>query len=402
MRTVFARFCKSMRTAFVFGLVMMIAGGALAQKAVQTREFVVIGSAAVQGANVSNAREQAIAESLVTAVALMTAEILQAEAFVENFPQLNEVLFNQTSKFVQGYKLLTEAAHDKSYRVVVQATVSGDKIQKQLSEAGILKTQKTLPSVLLLTAEQNLEDSSPRYWWGQAEGSFQAVTETAIRKHFDAAGFSVVDQLTARKQPGVNWSAFDKPNLTDQEAAELGGKLNADVVVLTTATVNPSANIMGSDTRSFNGTISTRAIRTDSGQEMVALTRTAVAVNEDDVMGGRDALEAAGAMAGEALAGDLAAEWQKQAGKPAEVEMLIRGTGHLASYVKFRKSLNTINGVGGIRVKEIKPNEATLMVEYTGKAKDLASALMQQNFGSFGINIFEVTQNVIKVELIPG
>ena len=81
--------------------------------------------------------------------------------------------------------------------------------------------------------------------------------------------------------------------------------------------------------------------------------------------------------------------------------MVIRGTEHLASYVKFRKSMNTISGVEGIRVKGIKPNEATLLVEYKGKAKDLAEALMQQNFDTFGINIFEVTENMVRVELIP-
>jgi len=84
------------------------------------------------------------------------------------------------------------------------------------------------------------------------------------------------------------------------------------------------------------------------------------------------------------------------------LEVVIVGTNQLAHYVKFRKTLNTISGVEGIRVKEIKPNEATLQVEYIGKPQDLASALMQQNFKSFGINIFEVTPERLKVELIPG
>ena len=98
----------------------------------------------------------------------------------------------------------------------------------------------------------------------------------------------------------------------------------------------------------------------------------------------------------------MTAVWQQQAGKPSHFEMVIRGTSHLAYYVQFRKSLNTIPGVGGIRVKEIKPNEAILLVEYTGKTQDLAAALMQKNFESFGINIFEVTANTVRVEIIPG
>ena len=81
--------------------------------------------------------------------------------------------------------------------------------------------------------------------------------------------------------------------------------------------------------------------------------------------------------------------------------MVIRGTNNLASYVKFRKAMNTISGVEGIRVQGIKPNEATLLVEYKGKTKELAAALMQQSFDSFGINIFEVTEDMVRVELIP-
>ena len=135
---------------------------------------------------------------------------------------------------------------------------------------------------------------------------------------------------------------------------------------------------------------------------MVNLTRTAVAVSEEDAVGGREALVDAGAMAGPALAEELISAWQKQAGRPSVVEVVIVGTNQLAQYVKFRKTLNTISGVEGIRVKEIKPNEATLQVEYIGKPQDLAAALMQQDFKGFGINIFEVTPENLKVELIPG
>jgi hypothetical protein len=58
--------------------------------------------------------------------------------------------------------------------------------------------------------------------------------------------------------------------------------------------------------------------------------------------------------------------------------------------------------VEGIRVKEIKNNEASLLVEYKGKAKDLAAALMLINFESFGINISEVAENLLRIELVKS
>ena len=81
---------------------------------------------------------------------------------------------------------------------------------------------------------------------------------------------------------------------------------------------------------------------------------------------------------------------------------MVEGTGNLANFVKFRRALTSVSGVGGIRVKEIKPNETTLIVEYKGKAEELASELMRQNFDNFGINIYEITQENLKIAIVSG
>jgi hypothetical protein len=388
--------------------ISLLAGGLLlteitwAQESNHTKTFVVIGTATVHGANVSAAREKAIADGLVTAVALMTEELVEVDVFVRQFAKLNELLFEQTNSFIQDYKVLTEANLDNRYRVAVEATVSRSKISKLLTDSGILRVQTMLPSVLFLIAEQRLEAPAPEFWWGSEEPDFMSLAEAAMAGPLEAAGFIVIDHKGARNLSGVPWAAFDKPELTDQEAAELGSQLKADVVVKGMAAVNPSTNIMGSAMRSFNGTANLRVIKTDPVQPLFDFTRTAVAVSEDDNAGSRQALEEVGGLAGQALAEQLTTVWQQQAAKPSQIAMIIRGTSHLAYYVQFRKSLNTIPGVGAIRVQEIKPNEATLQVEYKGKPQDLAAAMMQQNFAGFGINIFEVTPKMVRVEIIPG
>jgi hypothetical protein len=402
MRTIYSKFDKLKLFLICLAMVLVAFGPARAAEHAATGTFVVIGTATVQGANIAVARETAIADSLVTAVAVVAQELLQEASLVDNFNQINELLFDQTSKFVQDYKVLTEAANENSYRVVVQTTVSREKISKQLSDAGILKVKTTMPSILLLIAEQNLGELRPRFWWNPKESGFVSVVASVMAERLKDAGFAIIDPMGALNRTQVNRGAFDKPELTNQEAAELGTLLQADVVILGTAAASPSTNIMGSAMRSFNGTVTGRIIRSKSADQISNFTRTAVAVNEDDILGSQEALESAGDMAGKALAEELAVLWQRQAGRPAVVEMVIRGTSDLASYVKFRKTLNTIAGVEGIRVKEIKPNEALLLVEYKGKTEDLAAALMQQNFESFGINIFEVTQDAVRVELIPG
>jgi hypothetical protein len=391
-----------MLVSFSLALMLISTGVVQAQETATTKTFIVVGTAAMRGGNVSAAREKAISDGLVTAVALMTQELLEEESLVDNFSRLNELLFDQASTFIQGYKVLTEAGQDKSYRVIVQATVSGENISKKLTEAGILRASTTLPSVLFLIAEQNLGQDSHKFWWGPEGSGYISITEAAMVERLQGAGFTVIDHWDARNRPLVNWDDIDKPELTNLEAAEIGAALNADVIVVGTSLATPSTNIMGSAMRSFNGTVTLRALRSNAAEPILNLTRTSVAVSEDDAIGGRDALADAGAMAGPALAEELIMAWQKEAARPSVLEVVILGTNQLGHYVKFRKALNTISGVEGIRVKQIKPNQATLLVEYIGKPQDLASALMQQNFKSFGINIFEITPENLKVELIPG
>jgi hypothetical protein len=402
MRIIFFNFSRLILVSFCLAAALTQFDIAYGQEPAESKTYVVIGAATVYGGNVSAAREKAISNSLVTAVALMIVDLLQIDPLVDNFSQLNEMLFDRTNTFVRDYKVLTEAARGKSYRVVVKATVSGQKISKQLSDAGILRTQTTLPRVLFLVVEKNVREPLPIFWWSAEDANFVSVSETFMTKHLKEAGFEIIDHRGAREKPLVNWGNFDKPALTDQEAATLGAGLKADVVVMATSTASLSTNIMGSAMRSFNGTVSARAIRTDSAEPMFNFTRTAAAANENDIIGGKEALANVGDLAGQELAEQLVVVWHRQAGRPAVVELSIQGTGHLASYVKFRKALNTISGVEGIQVKEIKPNEATLLVEYKGKAKDLAAALMLQNFKSFGIHISEVTDNSLRIELVQG
>jgi hypothetical protein len=373
-----------------------------AQQQAQNKTFVVIGTSKVPGDNIQVARDQAISESLVTAVALMTEEILQVDSLVENFLQVNEIVYENTDAFVQDYKVLTETRSGKSYRVIVKATVAGEKIAKQLSRAGILRAKVTLPAILFFISEQSLQEDSPRYWWGKEMGGFEATTATTMANILRAHGFPVVDHggIEIRKMAG--WDSSDKPELTDEEALNLGTLLQADVVIVGTSIASPTPSVMGDALKSFKGNLNARVLRTETGEALANISRTAVTANVDESAGGREALAMAGTLAGDQLAPQLTAAWRELVEKPSQLEVTVEGTGNLANFVKFRRALTSISGVGGIRVKEIKPNEATLIVEYQGKAEDLASALMLQDFKNFGINIYEITQQNLKIAIISS
>jgi hypothetical protein len=373
-----------------------------AQKRVQDKTFVVIGSSRVFGSNIQAARDAAISESLVMAVALMTEEVLEVDSLVENFARVNAIIFENTDAFVQEYKVLTEAESDKFYRVIVKATVAGKKIAKQLASAGILRAKIDLPSVLFLISEQNLQDDSPRYWWGKQMGGFEAISEATMADILEANGFPIVEHRGVEIHKMADLSPDLKAELSDEEAIKLGARLQADVVILGTAVASPTTSVMGDDLKSFKVVLNARVLGTETGDELINISRTSVTANVDETAGGREALKMAGTLAGDDLSIQLATAWRKLAEKPSQMEIIVEGTGNLANFVKFRRALTGISGVEGIRVKEIKPNETTLVVDYKGKAEQLASALMLQNFENFGVNIYEINRQSLKVALVSN
>ena len=403
MRAVF-RFKAWVVLLSLLAIVVVYSGQVLAQESVQNKTFVVVGSANVHKGNVQTAREHAIKAGLVTAVTRMTAEILKVEALVDNFPQVNELIYEQTDKYVQNYKVLTEtpSGSGKIYRVVVEATVAGQKIAKQLSGEGILQVETKLPSVLFLIAEQNVKEILPQFWWGEGMENFQSVSEQAAAQVFQAEGYTVITHSGVRLQQHVDWASEARPNLTDEQAIELAAILKADIVVIGTSTVDDSTNTMGYEMKSFKGIFRARALHRETGEELAAVTQDAVTTNVDEYEGGLAALSNAGTTAGETLAQQLAAQWRKLLEKPSEVEIAVEGTNKLAHFVKFRKALSSISGVEGIRVKEIKPNEATLIIDYKGNAEELASALMLKTFDSFGIDIYEISPDSLRIALISN
>ena len=389
---------------FVIAIALMLSSSlaAYAKKKVQNKTFVVVGTSLIQGVNIQAAREAAISESLVLAVALMTEDILEVNSLVEYFPQVNQIIYTEPKNFVLDYKVLTETESGKLYRVLVKARVAGKKIARQLSDADILRAKVERPAILFLVSEQSLQEDVPQYWWGQQMGGFEAIAEATMADILKARGFPIVDHRGAGIGNLTDPGAAATPALSDESAIDIGNRLKADVIIMGTSVASPTTSIMGDNLKSFKAILNARVLRTQNGEELANISRTSVTANIDESTGGREALTMVATLVGDDLAIQLDAAWRRLADQPSQVEVFVEGTGNLANFVKFRRALTSISGVGGIRVKEIKPNETTLIIDYKGNVEELAAALMRQNFEKFGINIYEITQSNLKITLVPG
>ena len=386
---------------FFLSVVCIPSKNVQAENQIPTKTIVVIGTGNIQGENSARAREQAIANGLVSAVEDVAVELLPPESLARNFQTFNDLLNGQTGKFVQGYRVLAELPLKNTYRVVVEAKVFSSRLKIFLSDAGILLSEKFLPKILVLISEQNIEDRSPAYWWGQKTNLKKAISVSTLLKTMENKGFPIIDYRGIPKNT-FNDHTYDTPDLNDHQAVNLGLKVQADVVIIGTSVAKKTPNIMGQNIRSFKGIVSARAIRTDTGQEIAATMQSAVTANTDDTAGVRDTLSDAGSLAGEALASQIVYAWQKDERQYNLVEIIVEGTDNLVNFEKFRRIITQMSGVKNLQTKEMKADEVTITLEFQGDGKTLADALMLKTFESIGINIYEVSHNHLKIQLVPG
>ena len=389
-------------TVFILAVAANLSGIVNAEENASEKIIEVIGTGAIQGGNVAKARDRAIKNSLVSAVEFAVADFLPLESMIQNFEILNEILYDNSSEFVADYKVLTELKSGRTYRVLVQATVSIDAIKEELISVNIKVYKKNLPKILFLIAEQNFSDISQRYWWTKDLTFVKGYTEIAMTEKMLKNGFSVIDQKSLVINEEFE-TLKDKADLSNQDAVSLGAILQADVVIVGNSKADIAPNTMGGDIKSFKGTVLARALRTDTGEEIASTIQTEVSVNKDDIAGARDALSNAGYLAGSDLASQIVRKWHEEVKKSiTTLVIIVEGTRDLSNFVIFRAELNEIPGVDSLQTSEMKADEATIVVDFQGNAKELADALMLKTFESFGINIYEISQSHLRVRLVSS
>jgi hypothetical protein len=372
-----------------------------AEDQIATKTVVIIGTGKIQKEDSASARKEAIENSLASAVESVALDLIPLESLPQTFQSFNETFYGQTGKFIHGYKVLAEFQIKDTYRVMVEANVSIASLTKRMSDAGIMSGGKSLPKILVLVSEQNLEDTSPKYWWGKKTVFSEIFSVSAIIETIRSKGIPVLDNTSLAQNTSID-NAYDKPDLDKEEAVNLGLRLKADIVIIGKTMIDQAQNVVGKNIKSFKGVVTARAIRTDKREEIATITQSAVTANADETLGARKALSTAGSLAGETLASQIMDAWQKKDEKTNIIGIVVEGTDNLANFEKFLSIIKKISGVKNLQIKELKANETVISLEFKGNAKTLADALMLKSYESVEINIYEVSKNHMRVALISG
>ncbi len=363
----------------------------------------VIGNSPIQEQNIAEARERAILDGLASAVNQVALRLVPPDSVSQDFQQFTSLLEENADRFVSTYKVLSENPAGESYRVMLQVTVSVDQLKERLAAVQTVPSNEAVSQarVLLLISEQNLKDIAPRFWWGEREGPVSSYAEEAVAEQLRAAGFEVIEHGSDVPDVALEAAIIFQPDLDNREALDIGKSFLADIVIPGKAIVYKVPETLDEEMPSFNATVSARALRVDTGEEIASVFETVVRKYPEDADGGMATLMAAGAQAGEQLAAQIAPIWQQSVNPTDRIELTVTGARNLGNFIRFRKALTEIAGVQSMQMRDTRPDQAMIEVDYQGPVQGLAETLRGLQFQLFNVEIRSLSDQRIEAALVP-
>jgi hypothetical protein len=129
-------------SAVCFVAIVFMFGSYPAHGQIEIKTVEVVGTAVIQKTDVGKAKQQAIANGLVSAVDKVLAELVSTGLITKYFNLINKTIYSEADKYINDYKVLTEAVSTKNYRVLIQAKVSVKRLKSRLAKSGVMQVRK--------------------------------------------------------------------------------------------------------------------------------------------------------------------------------------------------------------------------------------------------------------------
>jgi hypothetical protein len=390
------------RSLRIFCIVFsLVAVSALSTWAQDSKMVTAEGVAAIQGNARDIARDAAIEDAQKRAVEQAIGILIDSQTQVENYQLISDKILSQTKGYIKHYNVASESEDGGLLRVKINAEVSLGQLTDDLSGIGILLGQMHKPRMIILISEQNIGHEWYAWWWGgyQGEQTDIGVVENTFIDVFTQKGFEFIDHATAMKDFTVT-NAYKIQDLTATQAKTLGGEVDAEVVITGKALAKLYGDI-GGGMKSVQADLSAKAVRTDTGQVIAAVTTHAAAVHITPESAGIEALRKVASSAADEMMGKILAVYSKEAGGTRSVNITISGL-NKTQFVKFKDVLrNQVRSIKDLHERSFNGTTAKISVDSKNSAQTLSDELVLKDFGSFAIEVVSSTANSLELKVTP-
>ena len=233
--------------------------------------------------------------------------------------------------------------------------------------------------------------------------------ETMAVKKLAEKGISTVDQNMVQNNLERIQKAFRGAG-DNRAAAAMGREFGADVILLGEAVAKPNAAKIGeTNLRSYNATVTLRAVRIDNSVNITTASESSTVVAMDDITGSSRALKAAGEKALGTLVPELVAKWEKpteagvKAGGKTAVEMTVGGMDQIWKLKATRVCLKENKKcIASVVQKSYAQGVAIFRVESLLPAEELAEELVMHPPEELKVQVVEIHPTTLSLRVVEA
>lgn len=326
---------------------------------------------ATREAGLMAAQKKAVEKALGV---MVTGQVVVSQAQV-----IEDGIFSKTAGYMKSWEVLSEREDDGVHYTKIRARVKFGDVKRDVDSLGLLiRTKKVGNPRVMVLIDEKIDGTA-------SDGQ---TVETGIASALLEKGYKVVDadQLAEiRNQADVVKAAMGG----EKEAAELGRRLGAEVAIVGTAKSSFFTDQGLEGMFSYRGTLALKAVKTGSGQVVLAVTKSGGGMDLSKEMAATQNLtrmtEEAGAEIGEKLAPAL---WEG-----ASVVIALSGVTGFDALNALVEAVRSLDGIGSVTTRSFNAGEAVLDVDLRhGNASTLAA---QMEAGKTPFEIKEVAADRI-------
>ena len=373
---------------------------AISQDIWPSNAIITTGIGKLEENNIFRAQNEAILDAQKKALIQAVGMLMTFDLLEEQFYFLREAVFNRPAYYIENYKVLYDSTLGDRYHITIQSTVAFKKLEDDLVTSQFLTSQVKLPRILLMVAQQKLEQSFFTCWWSFIDPVKElTITDKILKNELQKRGLEVIDHTYLIQENPLNkvYGCMDVKSVAIQT---LGKQFNADIVIVGNSQVEFTGEIEESHEKSVQASIIAKAVKVEDGLT-VAILDTYIPATEDDAeTAQRVALERAASDLAHQMSELISLRWTKESKGITLATLKVSGLSQYLDFSRLKSDLKKeIPEIQNLSQKTLSDEGSIIEVESTLDIPSLVEQIRSKQFKDFTISINEVLHTMIGMEV---
>jgi len=387
--------------AATVALILLSSSTASPQEAGTPDSIITTGIAHIKGGSTIRARNSAIADAQKKALMEALGRVMTFDRIEKQFALFRSALFDRAEYFIESYRVLYDNTLDDRYQVTLQSTISSQALQDYLVTTRSITPRPKLPRILLMIAQQKLNQDFYTCWWSFIDPEKELTTiDQTVSDELQKAGFEVIDHtlMIPKRMTGV-YGCLE----TGTEAVQaLGQQFKANIALVGNAEVEVTDQNEDPPRKVIQANISAQAIRIEDGSLIATAEAYFPATDDRDAAAEEMSLTKASLTFARQMSDRISRQWVKEAKGIALTTLSISGLSDYFDFSRFKSDLKRrIPQIHSLSQKTLSETGALIEVESNLDASSLAALIEKNQFEDFTVFISGIDPPLIEMEVTP-